>query len=129
MPAGLVAGAGSVVIGVWFPYGGAIEGSAAIVFGLYFMVALIVAFRAIRIRDVAEHRRWMIRAFAVALGVATIRVWVGLFQLAGLMSIPDNTGTEWFGVAFWLAWCCTLRPPRSTSRSVPARRAGGRGPS
>lgn len=104
LPAGLTAGVGSVVIGTWFPYGGAIEGSAALVFGGYFVVALIVAFLAIRDREVARHRRWMIRAFAVALGVGTIRLWVGLFQLAGLISIPDNTGTEWFGVTFWLAF-------------------------
>lgn len=103
LPAGLVAGALSIVIGVWFPDGGAIEATAAAVFGAYFTVALVVAFGAIRSRDITRHRRWMIRAFAVALGVGTIRIWAGLFQLVGLLTIQNNTGTQWLGVAFWLA--------------------------
>ena len=41
----------------------------------------------------------MIRAFAIGLGVATIRIWVGLFQGFGLL----DEGTS-FGVAFWLSW-------------------------
>ncbi|HEY6423710.1 MAG TPA: hypothetical protein VIY28_10785 [Pseudonocardiaceae bacterium] len=52
------------------PYGGAIEASATVVFGAYFMAASVVAFLAIRERDIARHRRWMI---SVALGVGTIR--------------------------------------------------------
>jgi Predicted membrane protein (DUF2306) len=104
LPTGFVAGVLSLVVGVWFPYGGSTEASAAVVFGLYFSTALVLAFRAIRGGDVTQHRRWMIRAFAVALGVGTIRIWVGLFQLVGLLAIQDNTGTAWFGVAFWLAF-------------------------
>jgi uncharacterized membrane protein YozB (DUF420 family) len=123
--AGLVSGVLSVVIGVWFPYGGAIETGAAVVFGAYFVTALVVAFLAIRRRDVARHRRWMIRAFAVALGVGSIRIWVGLFQLAGLLAIEDGTGTGWFGVAFWLAFVLhaaaaevyLLARPAATGRS------------
>ena len=29
----------------------------------------------------------MIRAFAVALGMSTVRIWIGLFQLVGVLSI------------------------------------------
>lgn len=104
LTAGLVAGASSLVVGLWFPYGGAIEAGASVVFGAYFVAALTVAFLAIRARDVARHRRWMIRAFAVGLAVGTIRIWVGVFQLVGLLAIQDNAGTAWFGVAFWLAF-------------------------
>lgn len=121
--AGLISGVVSVVIGVWFPYGGAIEAGAAVVFGTYFVTALIVAFRAVRAHDVARHRRWMIRAFAVALGVGTIRVWVGLFQLLGLIAIQDHTGTEWFGVAFWLAFVLHAAAAEAYLRQHPT---GGR---
>jgi uncharacterized membrane protein YozB (DUF420 family) len=102
LAAGLVAGVLALVVGIWFPYGGPIESVASVVFGLYFLIALVTAFRAIRRRDVARHRRFMIRAFAIGLGVATIRIWVGIFQLAGLLAIQNGTGTVWFGIAFWL---------------------------
>lgn len=100
--AGLVAGAAAVVVGIWFPYGGPTESAATVVFGVYYVTALVTAYRAIRRRDVARHRRFMIRAFAVGLGVAGIRLWVGVFQLVGLLAIQDGVGTVWFGVAFWL---------------------------
>jgi hypothetical protein len=41
----------------------------------------------------------MIRAFAIRLGVGTIRIWVGLFQGFGLL---DDVSS--IGVAFWLSW-------------------------
>lgn len=104
LPAGLVAGVLAVVVGLWFPYGGPVEASAAVLFGAAFVVALVLAYRAIRARDVDAHRRWMIRAFALGLGVGTIRIWIGLFQLSGLLAIQDTRGTVWFGVAFWLAF-------------------------
>ncbi len=100
--AGLVSGVLALVVGIWFPYGGPTESAAAVVFGIYYLTALTIAFRAARRRDIGRHRRFMIRAFAVGLGVATIRVWVGIFQLTGLLLIQDDARTVWFGVAFWL---------------------------
>ena len=41
----------------------------------------------------------MIRAFAIGLGVGTIRIWVGLFQATGLLDEVES-----FGAAFWLSW-------------------------
>ena len=103
VPAGLLSGVLAVVVGVWFPFGGPTEAVAAVLFGAWFVVTLVLGWRAVRRRDVLAHRRWMIRAFAVALGVGTIRVWIGLFQLVGLLAIQDGRGTVWFGVSFWLA--------------------------
>lgn len=103
LAAGLIAGVAAIVVGVWFPYGGTLEAGAAVVFGAWFVVALVLAYRAVRRRDIARHRRFMIRAFAVGLAVGTARVWVGLFQAVGLLAIQDNAGRQWFGVAFWLA--------------------------
>jgi hypothetical protein len=104
VPVGLVAGVMSVVVGVWFPYGGAIEATAAVVFGAYFTTALVKAFLAVRAGDITQHRRWMLRAVAVAVGVGTVRIWRGIFEGIGLLAIQDNAGTYWFGVAFWLAF-------------------------
>lgn len=102
--AGLTSGVLAIVVGIVFPYGGSLETSASVVFGAYFVTALVTAFVAIRSGDVSAHRRWMIRAFAVGLAVGTIRIWIGVFVALGLLSIEDNVGTAFFGVAFWLSF-------------------------
>jgi uncharacterized membrane protein YozB (DUF420 family) len=76
-----------------------LEASATAIFGVYFTVALVLAYRTIRRRDVAQHRRWMIRAFAIGLAVGTIRVWIGLFQVLELLSLEES-----FGIAFWISF-------------------------
>ena len=102
----LVSGALSVVLGIVFAWGRGAETTATLLFGSWFVACLVLAFRAIRRGRVAQHRRWMVRAFAIGLGVATIRVWVGVFtgvQL-GLLGMQDRTMPlrATFGVAFWL---------------------------
>jgi hypothetical protein len=95
----VVTGVFAVVFGFFFSFGGVAEASATLVFGIYFVVALVVAFGAIRVGDQVRHRRWMIRAFAIGLGVGSIRLWVGLFQATGLLTFEAA-----FGVAFWIAF-------------------------
>ena len=56
------------------PFGGLLKVSATIVFGGYFVTALVSAFVAIKGGDVIQHRRWMIRAFAIGLALGTIRI-------------------------------------------------------
>jgi uncharacterized membrane protein YozB (DUF420 family) len=99
LPAGITAGIFAIIFGTMFPFGGPLEASATVLFGGYFVAALITAFLAIKRGDVPHHRRWMIRAFAIGLAVGTIRVWIGVFQAFGLMSLQDS-----FGVAFWLSF-------------------------
>ncbi|MGH3851042.1 MAG: DUF2306 domain-containing protein, partial [Pseudonocardiaceae bacterium] len=62
----------------------------------------VAAFRAIRNDNVAQHRRWMIRAFAIAIGIGTIRIWIGVFTAAGMSG--DATPDPMFGLAFWLGF-------------------------
>lgn len=99
LPSGIVTGLLAIVVGIVMPFGGSAETSATVVFGLWFLAALLLAYRAIRAGNVTEHRRWMIRAFAVGAGVGMIRIVVGLFQALDLMSFEDA-----FGVAFWIAF-------------------------
>ena len=94
---GLVSGVFALVFGVPFSFGGAWQSLAAAVFGAWFLVSLVLAFRAIRSGNVRMHRRWMIRAFAVGLGVGTIRIWVGIFAGFQLLSLEES-----FAPAFWL---------------------------
>ena len=105
----LLSGVLALVFGLLHSWGGALEACAALVFGAWFVTCLVLAFRAIRRDDVLHHRRWMIRAFAVGIGIGTIRIWIGIFTP---IAISRNGGTEdltlpdasTFGLAFWLAF-------------------------
>jgi uncharacterized membrane protein len=60
LPAGIAAGIFAIIFGAMFSFGGLLEASATVVFGSYFVAALITAFLAIKRGDVTSHRRWMI---------------------------------------------------------------------
>ena len=95
----ILSGVFALVFGIFYPYGGLGESSATVVFGVWFLVCLVLALRAIRADDIVNHRRWMIRAFAVAVGIGTIRIWLGIFQATGLLDFQSS-----FGPAFWVAF-------------------------
>ncbi|HWM04489.1 MAG TPA: DUF2306 domain-containing protein [Actinophytocola sp.] len=99
LTAGLISGAFAIALGYVMPFGGTGEAMATYVFGSWFLACLLLAFRAIYRDDVVNHRRWMIRAFAMGVGVGTIRLWLGMFQVSGLVEFQDG-----FDVAFWLAF-------------------------
>lgn len=120
----LVSGVFALLFGIPFAWGGATESVATVVFGTWFLACLVLAFRAIRRDDVPQHRRWMIRAFAVGIGIGTIRIWVGIFtgvhQAASggtAEPIPDP-GT--FGLAFWLAFTMHVVAAEWWLRRTPA---------
>ncbi len=99
LTAGLLSGVFAITFGFFLSFGGLLQASAAVAFGLWFLASLAIAYAAIRRRDIAAHRRWMIRAFAVGLAVGTIRIWIGLFEAFAVMSFRDA-----FGVAFWISF-------------------------
>jgi uncharacterized membrane protein len=104
----LVAGLFALLFGIPHAWGGASESVATVVFGCWFLTCLVLAFLAIRRHDVRQHRRWMIRAFAIGIGVGTIRIWVGIFEGVEQMifqgTTPATPDPAMFGVAFWLAF-------------------------
>jgi uncharacterized membrane protein len=65
LAAGLITGLLAVALGLAFPFGGLAELSATVLFGAWFLGCLLLAFRAVRAGDIVQHRRWMIRAFAI----------------------------------------------------------------
>ena len=123
--AGLIAGLAGGLFGLLFPFEGALESAASVVFGTWFVAALIAAYRAIRANDIARHRRWMIRAFAIGVAVATIRLWIAAFEGSGLLTFRGS-----FGVAFWLAFLMHALAAelwlRVRSSPVPSEAAGSR---
>ena len=83
--------------------GGANETAATVLYALLFVFCLTKAFIHILRREIALHREWMIRGFAIGLGVATVRPIIGAFFAARRLS-PH----EFFGTAFWLGFTINL---------------------
>jgi hypothetical protein len=106
LASGLVIGVTALIMSPRMAIGGAVESAATIVFGLLFLFALGKGFAAIRARRVAEHRRWMIRAYAIGLGVATVRPIVGVFFATSRLT--HLTPHDFFGIAFWLGFLLSL---------------------
>jgi uncharacterized membrane protein len=92
--------------GLRMPYGGAGEAAAIVLFGAILLAAVTRAVVAIRRGDVARHREWMIRAFAAAVGIATIRV-VGM--VLDVLLTPAGVGpADVFVLSLWTGWTLTL---------------------
>jgi uncharacterized membrane protein len=69
------------------------------------------AFRAIRRRDVAAHRRWMVRTFALTYAAVTLRLWLGLMIAAQIAVWGVDGGTAFqraYLVVPFLAWVPNL---------------------
>jgi uncharacterized membrane protein len=103
----LIIGGSALIMSLAMPaIGGVVQAVATTLFALLFLVALGKAYRHIRRREIAQHREWMLRAFAIGLAVATIRPIIGLFfatsRLTGL------TPEAFFGIAFWIGFVLHL---------------------
>lgn len=98
LASGAITGVFAVVVGFVMPFGELAEATASVVFGLYFLVSLLLAYQAIRHGSIAVHRRWMIRAFAIGMAVGLIRIVIGMGEAFGI-GIADS-----FGAAFWIAF-------------------------
>ena len=80
----------------------------------------IIAYRRIRARDIASHRRWMTRSYALTLAAVTLRIWLPLSQIAGSPSRMRIRSVAWLCwvpnlvVAEWII--LAPRPRRTASR-------------
>jgi len=100
---GVVIGVSALVMSFGMPaIGGVNQAAATTLFGAFFLLALGKAVWYIRRKEVARHREWMIRAFAVGLAVATIRPIIGIFFVTSRVS--GLTPREFFGIAFWMGF-------------------------
>ncbi len=106
LASGFIIGVTALVMGPQLAIGGANETVATMFFAAIFLFALVKAFLSIRLGKVALHREWMIRAFAIALAVATIRPIVGVFFAT--RSLTHLTPHDFFGTAFWLGFTMHL---------------------
>jgi hypothetical protein len=82
--------------------GGWLERSAVFVFNTLFLCSLACAFVFAQRGELAEKRRWLLRATAILLGIATTRPVMGVFfATAPLTHLAPR---QFFGIAFWIGW-------------------------
>ena len=98
----VLAGGTGVFMALAFPYDAG-ETPPTLVFGAIMVVSGIMAYVRARRREIARHREWVMRCFAVGLGISTIRlIFVGLLYTTSL-----SMQTKYV-VSFWLGWTLTL---------------------
>ena len=89
----------ALVVNFLFPAFGGISTQSAVIFvSVLLLFSLSMAIRHILRKEVRQHREWMIRTFALAMSVASQRVFFILFR-----SLMGLTTEEAFGATFWLA--------------------------
>jgi hypothetical protein len=104
---GFIMGVTALVMSFVMPsIGGVNQAAATVLFGAFFLFALGRAVINDRSGNSGLRREWLVRAYAIALAVASIRLVVGIFfatsRLSGLK--PE----EFFGIAFWIGFVIHL---------------------
>ncbi len=110
----LPAGAAALVLGATTPFG-PVAMASNLLLAVIWLGCTLQGFRAARRRRFADHRRWMIRSFALTVSIITNRVWGVLVGIA-LEPQLDTTfrgSEELFGQAVggtvaWLGWTIPL---------------------
>jgi uncharacterized membrane protein len=108
----LAAVIGSGLVGsymAWHSYGGWITHSGFGLLALGVLITTSLAYIKIRMGEVAAHREWMIRSYALIFGAVTLRVWLpilvilyhGQFQpayrwVAWVSWVPNLVAVEWY---------------------------------
>lgn len=86
-----------------FPDGAAaLVSGGRLVFGIALGVALVIAMQAIRARDIARHRDWMIRAYAIGMGATLVSiVFLPIFLITG--APPMGLASDVIFIGSWSA--------------------------
>jgi uncharacterized membrane protein len=107
--------------GIVMPFGGRAEAVMIAAVGVFFIFAMARAFMAIRRGEVLRHREWMIRMFATALAIATVRLFGGPidFMLTPYAIPPADV----FVLSIWAAWLLTIGAAEGWIRYTRPRQA------
>lgn len=83
-------------------FGGSVARAGFGALALLWLATGVQAYRAIRAGDVATHRRWMLRNFALTLAAVTLRLYLPAAVVAGLPFAPA------YAVIAWACWVPNL---------------------
>ena len=103
MLAGLLPG---LYFGIVRPYGGPAEAVAIAAFGGLLLFAVYRGVRAIRRGQVARHREWMIRVFALTIAISTVRLVAGPLDV--ILTPLGVRPSALFALSVWTGWVLTL---------------------
>ena len=92
--------------GILMPYGGPSEAVIIGAAGGLLLIGVCRGFLAIRRRQVARHREWMIRVFAVAIAISTVRVVGAPIDL--LLTPAGVHPSTVFAISVWVAIVMTV---------------------
>src|SRR3712207_5081478 len=100
---GLVVGVTALFMGLVIPFSGWGERVIIGLFGGLFLFSLVKGFLHVRAGRVALHREWMIRAFAIGLSIATMRlIFVPALIMASTHAQITTLAVSSFAAAFVL---------------------------
>jgi len=100
-PLGVIVGLTAYAMST-FAVGGWVERSAVLVFDTLFLFSLLRSYLYKRAGNVLLKRRWLLRAIAVLLGIATTRPVIGVFfATSGKTHFRVD---QFFGIAFWVGF-------------------------
>ncbi|MCM6773875.1 DUF2306 domain-containing protein [Nocardia sp. CDC159] len=107
----LPAGVSALGIGAFSPFG-PVARVSNVMLALLWLTCTVIGFRMARRRRYADHRRWMIRSFALTLSIIGNRLW-GAIVLIVLSTadpaLPQERLTEvTAGIGTWLGWTIAL---------------------
>jgi len=110
LPGGLL----GLAIGAVSPFGPVIRVSNVLL-ALLWLGFTIAGVRMARQRRLVEHRRWMIRSFALTMSIITNRFWAVIATVSLLPQLPTTFGGNETlmvqaiaGLSGWLGWVTTL---------------------
>lgn len=116
----LVAGISGLWLGVVKPFASTERAPTAAAGVVFFMTAAI-AIAAIRRGDIERHREWMIRFYAVGVGVVAVRL-VSPIVIWLLAPAPFS---KLIGVSFWAGWIVSVAVAEVWIRATRGRGAWG----
>jgi hypothetical protein len=100
-PLGLIVGITAYAMST-HAVGGWLERAAVLFFNTLFLFALSRAWLFSRSTDRPQQQRWMLRAIAILLGIATTRPVMGIFFATS--TATHLTPAQFFGIAFWIGF-------------------------
>lgn len=84
------------------PVGGWLERSAVLFYDSLFLVCLVIALLLHRRGEAMKAQRWILRAVAIVLGIATTRPVMGVFFATSRATHLEPQ--QFFGIAFWIGF-------------------------
>ena len=114
-------------------YGGAVSALGFTGLALAWLTTTALGVAAARRGDIAVHRRWMVRAFAVTFAAVTLRLYLGVWTGLDGAGLAPGTFEDAYRAIAWLCWVPNLalawwltstRDQRTGSSAAPAVGAG-----